>query len=243
LAAKRINILVGARLKELKVSEGKARAKVSLEKEETREIVAEKALIAVGRKPVVEGLGLEKLHVETSRGFVTVDENMRTSIPGIYAIGDIVPTPALAHVASHEGILAVEHIAGKDVAPINYELVPNCTFCSPEVASVGLTEQAARDKGYEIVTGKFPFAAVSKATILGENEGFVKIVCEKSYRQILGVHMVGPKVTELIAGATAAIGLEATAADIARLMHPHPTVSEGIMEAALALASGSSIHI
>lgn len=243
LSRKRIKILVGARLEELRVLEGKAHARISLESEGPQEIVAEKALVAVGRKPVVEGLGLEKLHVETSRGFVTVDSNMKTSSAGIYAIGDIVPTQALAHVASHEGILAVEHIAKKDVSPINYELVPNCTYCSPEVASVGLTEHAAQEKGYEVVTGKFPFAAVSKATILGENEGFVKIVSEKRYRQILGVHMVGPKVTELVAGAAAAIGLEATAGDIAHLMHPHPTVSEGIMEAAHALASGASIHI
>jgi len=243
LTKKRIKILVSAKLEDIKVVDGNAHAKVTSEKAGTQEIIAKKALIAVGRKPVVEDLGLAKLRVETSRGFITVDKNMRTSVPGIYAIGDVVPTQALAHLASHEGMLAVEHIAKGSASPINYELVPNCTFCSPEVASVGLTEEVARERGYDVLTGKFPFAAVSKATILGENEGFVKIVSEKQYRQILGIHMIGPKVTELIAGAAATIGLEATAADIARLVHPHPTVSEGIMEAAHALYRGASIHI
>lgn len=238
-----MKILVQARLEDIRVHEGKSHAKVTLESGETQDIVTDKALVAVGRKPVTEDIGLEKLHVEMSRGFITVDENMQSSVSGIYAIGDVVPTQALAHLASHEGMLAMEHIAKGKAFPINYDLVPNCTFCSPEVASVGLTEQAARKKGYDVVTAKFPFAAVSKATILGENEGFVKIVSESKYRQILGVHMVGPKVTEMIAGAAASIGLEATAADISHLIHPHPTVSEGIMEAAHALYSGAAIHI
>jgi dihydrolipoamide dehydrogenase len=137
----------------------------------------------------------------------------------------------------------MEYIARGHADPINYDLVPNCTFCRPEVASVGLTEAAARERGFEVVTSKFPFAAVSKATILGENEGFVKLVSEKKYRQILGVHMVGPHVTELIAEGASLIGLEATAADLSHLIHPHPTVSEGIMEAAHALYSGAAIHI
>jgi dihydrolipoamide dehydrogenase len=168
---------------------------------------------------------------------------MQTNVPGIFAIGDIVPTPALAHVASHEGMQAMEFIAGQQPAPINYELVPSCTFCQPEVASVGLSENAARDRGYDVITSKFPFAAIGKAAILGEGEGFVKLVSEKKYKQILGVHMIGPHVTELISEGTALIGLEATAADLSRLIHPHPTVSEGIMEAAHALYSGAAIHI
>jgi dihydrolipoamide dehydrogenase len=137
----------------------------------------------------------------------------------------------------------MEFIAGKNPEPINYDLVPNCIFCSPEIASVGLTEVAARERGFDVITSKFPFAAIAKATILGENEGFVKLVSEKKYKQILGVHMVGPHVTELISEGTALIGLEAAAADLSHLIHPHPTVSEGIMEAAYALYSGAAIHI
>jgi dihydrolipoamide dehydrogenase len=243
MVKKRIKVLLQAKLQGIRIQEGNACATVTNVTGETQEIIAEKALIAVGRRPVTEGLGLEKLHVEISRGFIPVNEYMQTNIPDIYAIGDVVPTQALAHLASHEGMLAMEHIAEKTPVPINYNLVPNCTYCSPEVASVGLTENTARERGYEVVIGKFPFAAVSKATILGENEGFVKIVAEKKYMQILGIHMIGPKVTEMIAGATASIGLEATAADISHLIHPHPTVSEGIMEAAHALYSGAAIHI
>jgi dihydrolipoamide dehydrogenase len=157
---------------------------------------------------------------------------MQTNIPGVFGIGDVVPTPALAHLASHEGVHAMEYIAGRHPEPINYDLVPNCTFCQPEVASVGLTEAAAREKGFDVVTARFPFAAIGKATILGENEGFVKLVSERKYKQILGVHMIGPHVTELITEGTALIGLEATGADVSHLIHPHPTVSEGIMEAA-----------
>ena len=243
LTKRRIKILVNAKLEDIRVEDGSAHAKVSVTDGDIQDIVAEKALIAVGRQPVIEELGLEKLRVDTARGFISVDENMQTNVPGIYAIGDVVPTQALAHLASHEGMVAMEHIAKGSAFPINYDLVPNCTYCSPEVASVGLTENAAREKGLDVVTGKFPFAAVSKATILGENEGFVKLVSEKQYLQILGVHMVGPKVTELIAAAAASIGLEATAADLSHLIHPHPTLSEGIMEAAHALYSGAAIHI
>jgi len=243
LVKKRIKVLVNAKLEDMKIEDGNAHAKVSTPDGAVQDIVAEKALIAVGRRPVTENLGLEKLRIETSRGFIAIDENMRTSAPGIYAIGDVVPTQALAHLASHEGMVAMEHIAKKDPHPINYDLVPNCTYCSPEVASVGLTENAAREKGIEVETAKFPFAAVSKATIAGENEGFVKLVGDKKYRQILGVHMVGPRVTELIAAAATAIGLEATAADLSHCIHPHPTISEGIMEAAHALSSGAAIHI
>ncbi len=243
LTKKRIKFLTDARLEEIVVRDGNVHATVSLPNGETAGIVAEKALVAVGRRPVTEDLGLERLHVSTSRGYVTVDKNMQTNIPGIYAIGDVVPTQALAHLASHEGMLAMETIAGKAATPINYDLVPSCVFCHPEIASIGLSEAKARERGLEVVTGKFPFAAVSKATILGANEGFIKIVCEKQYKQILGIHMIGPQVTELITEGAALIGLEATAADLSHLIHPHPTVSEGIMEAAHALYSGAAIHI
>ncbi len=243
MVKKRIKVLVNAKLEDMQIREGNAHAKVSTPDGAVQDIVAEKALIAVGRRPVTENLGIEKLKIETSRGFISINENMQTTAPGIYAIGDVVPTQALAHLASHEGMLAMEHIAKANPRPINYDLVPNCTYCSPEVASVGLTEDTARERGIEVETAKFPFAAVSKATIAGENEGFVKLVSEKKYRQILGVHLIGPRVTELIAAAAAAIELEATAADLSYLIHPHPTISEGIMEAAHALYSGAAIHI
>lgn len=243
LTKRRIKFMTGARLEDIRIQEGKVHATVTNSAGETKELVAEKALIAVGRRPVSEEIGLEKLHVATSRDYITVDRNMQTNVPGIFAIGDVVPTQALAHLASHEGILAMEYIAGRNPAPINYDLVPNCTFCHPEVASVGLTEAAARERGFDVVTSKFPFAAVSKATILGENEGFIKLVSEKKYRQILGVHMIGPQVTDLIAEGTALLGLEAAAADLSHLIHAHPTLSEGIMEAGHALYSGAAIHI
>ena len=243
LTRRRIQFLTGARLENIGVQEGAVHAQVVDASGEAKNLVAEKALIAVGRRPLSEGIGLETLGIATSRGYVTVDSAMRTNVPGIYAIGDLIPTPALAHLASHEGMLAMEQIATGRAHPINYDLVPNCTFCQPEVASVGLSETAARDRGLDVVTSRFPFAAVGKATILGENEGFVKLVSERKYKQILGVHMVGPHVTELISEGAALIGLEATAADLSHLIHPHPTISEGIMEAAHALYSGSAIHI
>jgi dihydrolipoamide dehydrogenase len=242
LTRKRIKILTNARLEDIKVKDGSVHAQVTAG-EETKSLVSEKALIAIGRRPVSEEIGLEKLRIAASRGFISVDQNMQTNVPGVFAIGDVVPTQALAHLASHEGILAMNYIAAGHASPINYDLVPNCTFCRPEIASVGLTEIAALERGFDVTTSKFPFAAVSKATILGENEGFVKIVSEKKYKQILGVHMIGPCVTELISEATALIGLEATAADLSHLIHPHPSISEGIMEAAHILYSGAAIHI
>jgi dihydrolipoamide dehydrogenase len=223
------------------VQNGEVQAVISLPGGESKTISAAKALIAVGRAPVTEGIGLERLRVSTSRGYITVDEHMETNVPGVFAIGDVLPTQALAHLASHEGMLAMRHIAGEETQPLNYDLVPSCTYCSPEVASVGLTEAAARARGYEVVTSRFPFAAVSKATILGENEGFVKFVCDARYKQVLGIHMIGPHVTELIAEATAIIGLEAAAEDVSHLIHAHPTVSEGVMEAAHAIY-GTAIH-
>jgi len=241
LVKKRIKILTDAPLQNIAVEDGKVQATVSLPGGETRTIAAEKALIAVGRRPVSEGIGLERVGVSTSRGFIPVDGHMATNVPGFFAIGDVIPTQQLAHLASHEGMLAVRHMAGEETAPLNYDLVPSCTYCSPEVASVGLSESAARDRGYDAVTSKFPFAAIGKATILGESEGFVKLVCEKKYKQILGIHMIGPHVTELIGEGTALISLEATADDVSHMIHAHPTVSEGIMEAAHAIY-GAAIH-
>jgi dihydrolipoamide dehydrogenase len=242
LSRKKIKFITEARLENVRVQDDRVHATVSTAKGETRTITTDTALIAVGRRPVIEGIGLEKLGVVTSRGFIAVDANMATNVPGIYAIGDVVPTQQLAHVASHEGIQVARYIAGEKTTPIRYDLVPSCTYTSPEVASVGLTESAARAQGYDVVTTKFPFAAVGKATVLGETEGFVKLICEQKYKQILGVHMIGPHVTELVGECTALIGLEATAGDASHLIHAHPTVSEGIMEAAHAIYSGSAIH-
>src|SRR5215207_6573155 len=202
-------------------------------KGEAVKLEAEMLLVAVGRMPYTEGLGLEGTKIKVDKGFVQVDEYQQTGEPGVYAIGDVVPTPLLAHLASKEGIVAVEHMAGhKDVRPINLRLVPNCTYCDPEVASVGLTEAKAREMGYEVKLGKFPFSASGKARILGEEEGFVKIVSETKYDEILGVHIIGPHATELIAEACVAMQLESTADELGRTMHAHPTISEAVMEAA-----------
>ena len=243
LSKRHIKFLTNARLQDVKIQGDAAQVQVMDAKGEVLNLAVEKVLVAVGRQPVSGEIGIEKLNVATSRGFITIDKNMKTNISGIFAIGDVVPTAALAHVASHEGMLAMRYIKGENPEPINYDLVPSCTYCSPEVASVGLTEDAARDRGFDVIVSKFPFAAIGKAAILGEIEGFVKLVSEKKYKQILGVHMIGPHVTELITEGTALIGLEATAADLSHLIHPHPTVSEGIMEAAHALYSGAAIHI
>jgi dihydrolipoamide dehydrogenase len=203
---------------------------------------AEKILLAVGRKPLSEGIGLEALGVETDRGYIKIDQYMRTNVPNVYAIGDVVPTPWLAHVASAEGVVAVEHMARGETRPLNYDQIPGCTYCSPEVASIGLTEAAARERGHDVVVGKFPFSAIGKARIVNETAGFVKIVAEKKYDEVLGVHIVGPKATELIAEAGAALKLEATSEELVRTIHAHPTLAEAIHEAAEAV-SGHAIHI
>jgi len=193
---------------------------------------AEMLLVAVGRMPFIEGLGLENTKVKVERGAIIVDEFLRTAEPNVYAIGDVIPTPWLAHLASKEGILAVEQIAGQHAQPINLRHVPSCTYCDPEVASVGLTEAKAREEGYDVKVGKFPFSASGKARIVGEEEGFVKIVSEAKYDELLGVHIIGPHATELIAEACVAMQLESTAEELGRTMHAHPTISESVMEAA-----------
>jgi dihydrolipoamide dehydrogenase len=194
---------------------------------------AEMFLVAVGRMPYLEGLGLENTKVEVDkRGTIVVDEFCRTGEPGVFAIGDAIATPWLAHLASKEGIMVVEQIAGQQAEPINMRLVPNCTYCDPEVASVGLTEQKAKEEGYDVKVGKFPFSASGKARILGETDGFVKVVSEKKYDEVLGVHIIGPHATELLAEACVAMRLETTADELGRTIHAHPTVSESIMEAA-----------
>ncbi|HEV2493021.1 MAG TPA: dihydrolipoyl dehydrogenase [Terriglobia bacterium] len=204
---------------------------------------AETLLVAVGRSPNTEGLGLEKTRVKVERGFVKVDPYMQTDEPGVYAIGDIVAgSPLLAHVGEMEGVVAVTHAAGRPAEPINYQQAPNCTYCEPEISSVGLTERQAREAGYKVRVGKFPFSANSKAEILGVREGWVKIVSDETYGEILGVHMIGPRVTEMIAEAVVAMRLEGTVEDLAHTIHPHPTLTEAVLEAAHA-AQDWAIHI
>jgi dihydrolipoamide dehydrogenase len=206
------------------------------------ELEAELLLVAVGRRPLTEELGLAELGVKLDRGFIEVDGFLRTAAPGVYAIGDVVKTQALAHVASHEGIVAVEDAAGVSPHPVDYDKVPSCTYCDPEVASIGLTEDEARKRGHDVVVGQFPFSAIAKAKILDDTRGFVKIVAEKKYDEVLGVHIIGPHATELIAEATAALNLEATAASLFQAVHAHPTLAEAMGEAALAV-HGRAIHI
>jgi dihydrolipoamide dehydrogenase len=204
---------------------------------------AETCLVAVGRAPNTANIGLEKTRAKLERGFVMTDGFMQTEEPGLYAIGDIVAnSPLLAHVASMEGIVAVTHAAGKHAEPINHRQIPNCTYTEPEVASVGLTERQAREAGNKVKIGKFPYAAVSKAAILGAREGFVKVVSDEKYGEILGVHIIGPRATETIAEAVMAMRLEGTVDDIAHTIHAHPTLAEAVGEAAHA-AVDWPIHI
>ncbi len=190
-----------------------------------------------------ESVGIEAAGVGLDeRGFVPVNEFMQTNVPGVYAIGDIVPSAQLAHVASAEAIVAAEHMAGHPTRPLNYLTTPSCTYSAPEVASVGLSENAARAAGYDVAIGKFPFGASGKARILDETDGFVKIISEKRYDEILGVHMIGPRVTEMIAEAGLMLQTECTTEEVVRLMHAHPTLSETVMEAAHGV-HGSPVHI
>lgn len=231
------------KLEKLEKTEKSVRVTGKTAKGEAVSLEAEMLLVAVGRMPFTTGLGLEGTRIKLDRGFVQVDEYQQTAEKGVYAIGDVVPTPLLAHLASKEGIVAVEHLAGqKNVRPINLRLVPNCTYCDPEVASVGLTEAKAKEQGYDVKVGKFPMSASGKARILGEEEGFVKVVSEGKYDEILGVHIIGPHATELIAEACVAMQLESTAEELGRTMHAHPTVSETVMEAAEGV-HGLAVHI
>ena len=199
--------------------------------EESREFTGEKLLVAIGRRAYTDGLGLENTRVEMERGYIKVDAYMRTAEPNVYAIGDVIPTPWLAHVASAEGILAVETIAGKNPRPINYDRVPNCTYCQPEVASVGLTEAKARERGYDVQVGRFSTPILAKAQIVGATEGLVKIVSDKKYDEVLGLHIIGPSATEMIVEGVTALQMEATVEEMINTIHAHPTVSESMHEA------------
>ena len=236
-----LEVMTGAKLASVERTEGGL--KLNLEGGKKNVVEADMLLVAIGRRPVTENLGLEALGIELERGYVKVDlATMQTAVPHIYAVGDVINTPWLAHVASAEGILAVEHMAGLKPRPINYDRVPSCTYCEPEVASVGLTEAKARERGYDVQTGKFPLSALGKARILGKTAGFVKVVREKKYDELLGIHIVGVHATDLIAEACVALQMEGTDEELFRTMHAHPTLSEAVMEAAHA-AHGQAIHI
>lgn len=206
------------------------------------EIKCDIVLSAAGVAPNTENIGLEELGIETDRGLIKTDEYYQTNVPGIYAIGDVTKGQALAHVASAEGITCVEKIAGHNPEPIDYDNVPGCTYCVPEIASVGYTEAAAKEAGYELKVGKFPFTASGKAKAAGVPEGFVKVIFDAKYGELLGAHMIGANVTEMIAEIVAARKLETTGHEIIKAIHPHPTMSEAVMEAAAA-AYGEVIHL
>ncbi len=228
-----IKVETGIKLEKLTKSKSGVKATGKNDKGADVSFEAEMFLVAVGRMPYLENLGLENTKVKVSeRGTIEVNEYCETAEPNVFAIGDVIATPWLAHLASKEGIMVVEKLAGKKVEPINMRLVPNCTYCDPEVASVGLTEAKAKEEGYDVKVGKFPFSASGKARILGETDGFVKIVSEKKYDEVLGVHIIGPHATELLAEACVAMSLETTADELGRTIHAHPTVSESVMEAA-----------
>ena len=246
---RRIDVFSGMKAEAVAVSGGRATTRLSPSEGEgkIREIETEMVLVAVGRAPVTEGIGLESVGLASERGFIRVDDHLRTGVKGIFAIGDIVSLaqrghPMLAHVASHEGIVAAETAAGAPSRPLNYDLVPSVTYCEPEVASVGLTEAAARERGHAVRTARYPMTPVARARISGTAEGFVKVVAEERYDQVLGVHIIGPRATELIAEACAALNLEATSEELVRTIHAHPTLSEAVGEAAHGI-HGQFIHI
>ena len=237
----KIKVMTNASLESVDTSGEGVKAQVKTEKGVV-ELQADILLSAVGITANIENIGLEEVGIKTEKGRVVVDEWYRTSVPGYYAIGDILPTQALAHVASAEGITCVEKIKGLDVERIDYGNIPGCTYCTPEIASVGLTEKQAKEKGYEIKVGKFPFSASGKATANGDTDGFVKVIFDAKYGEWLGCHMIGTGVTEMIAEAVAARKLETTGHEILKTVHPHPTLSESVMEA-VAAAYGEVIHI
>jgi dihydrolipoamide dehydrogenase len=223
------------------ITEGGVRMRVKQDgKEEV--IEADTLLVALGRQGNIEDIGLEELGIQTKDSYIVVDEYGRTGVDGVYAIGDVIGKQLLAHTAMHQGIVAVEHIAGEKPYPVDYRRSPSCTYCHPEIASVGLTEKEAREQGYEVKVGKFPLRANGKALIEGEGDGFIKIVADADTNDLLGVHIIGGHATELIAEAALAKLLEATPWEIGLNIHPHPTISEVMGEAALAV-DGLAIHI
>ena len=238
---KGINILTSSEVISVKKTKNKVTATIKKNDEETN-LESEILLSAVGIKSNIENIGLEDVGIAVDNDKIIVDKYYNTNIPGYYAIGDVVSGPALAHVASAEGILCVEKIAGHNVSPINYGNIPGCTYCSPEISSVGLTEKQAVEKGYKIKVGKFPFSASGKASASGTKEGFVKVIFDEKYGEWLGCHMIGAGVTDMIAEAVLGRKLETTGTEVLKAIHPHPTMSEAVMEA-VAAAYDEVIHL
>jgi dihydrolipoamide dehydrogenase len=237
----------GAKVTSAKVSGDGVDVDVQLGDGSRKSIRADYLLVATGRGPVTTGLDAEALGLQMEKGYIRVDAQYRTNVPGISAIGDVITLgtpghPQLAHVSSAEGIIAAERIAGQETRPLNYDHVPGCTYCDPEIGSVGLTEAKAVARGYDVRIGTFPFGVLGRAKMAGETEGFVKIVADRKYDELLGVHMIGLRSTELVAEATVALQLESTVEDLVRTIHAHPTMAEAIGEAAHA-AHGAAIHL
>lgn len=237
-----IDMYVGARLEKADVGKEAVTLTIAAKDGKQQTLEVERVLVAVGRAPIIDDIGLDKAGVKTERGAIVVDDRLQTTAKNIYAIGDCAKPPLLAHKASHEGIAVVEHLAGVGHGMVDYNNIPSVTYCHPEVASVGLTEAAAREQGYDVEIGSFPWSANGRARTAGETEGFVKIVRDKKYSEILGAHIVGPHASELIAEFVVGRHLESTVEEMEKAMHPHPTLSEAIAEAALA-AVGRVIHI
>lgn len=243
-----IAVKTGTRVTAAEVKDGQVTLTMQQGDGPVTTLTVQKLLVATGRGPVTDGLGAEDLGLEMERGYIKVDSLFRTNVPGVSAVGDVItmgtgkPHPQLAHLSSAEGIVLAERIAGHEVQPINYDHVPGCTYCDPEIGSVGLTEQEAIARGYDVRVGVFPFGVLGRAKIANETEGFVKIVAEKKYDELLGVHMIGPRATELVAEAGVALRLESTVEELIRTIHAHPTMSEAVAEAAHA-AHGAAIHL
>ena len=238
-----IDIHTGARFKQAKTSKNGVSVTFDNRKGDEQVLDVDYVLSAVGRVPNSEDLGLDSVDIEVDElGFVLVDQHLSTNVPGLYAIGDVAGHQLLAHKASHEGIVCVEHITGLGHGTVDYDNVPNCTYCHPEVASVGLTEVQAKEMGYDIEVGKFPWAAIGRAVAAGHSDGFIKVIRDKQFSEILGAHIVGPHATELIAEFVVGRHLESTVEELEKAMHPHPTLSEGVAEGALA-SLGRPIHI
>jgi dihydrolipoamide dehydrogenase len=238
----KIKVMTNSSVESVEGKDGDLKVNIKNKKGQIEVHECEVVLSAVGITPNTEGIGLEEVGVATENGRIVVDDYYKTNIEGVYAIGDIVKGPALAHVASAEGICCVEKIAGMDVEPIDYSTIPGCTYTVPEVASMGMTEKAAKEAGHEVKIGKFPFSASGKASAAGANEGFVKLIFDAKYGELLGAHMIGANVTEMIAELIVARKLETTGHELIKAIHPHPTMSEAIMEAAAA-AYDEVIHI
>jgi dihydrolipoamide dehydrogenase len=241
-----IKVLTGTKVTSAKASANGVELEAQMSDGKSGKLSAEYLLVATGRGPVTSGLGAEEAGLKLERGYILVDAQYRTTVPGVSAVGDVITFEKpghqqLAHLSSAEGIVLAERIAGQEFRPINYDHVPGCTYCDPEIGSVGLTEAKAKERGFDVRVGTFKFGVLGRAKIAGETEGFVKIVADRKYDEVLGVHMIGPRSTELVAEATLALRLECTVEELARTIHAHPTMSEAVGEAAHA-AHGAAIH-